>query len=107
MDTITRDELQAKRERDDDFVLVNVLSAEQFAEEHIPGSVNIPLDQLEDEAPERLATDDDIVVYCASPSCQASPKAAQRLEAMGFENVADYEGGLSDWKDGGLPTESS
>lgn len=107
MDTITREELQARREAGDEFALVNVLSAEQFAEEHIPGSVNVPLDRLEDEAPEMFDLDDEIVVYCASPSCQASPKAAQKLEAMGFENVVDYEGGLSDWKEGGLPTESS
>lgn len=106
MDTITRDELKAKLERDDDFTLVNVLSREQFEEAHIPGSINIPLDQLEDEAPERFDETDEIVVYCASPSCQASPKAAKKLTEMGFSNVQDYEGGLSDWQEA-FDTESS
>jgi hypothetical protein len=34
-----------------------------------------------------------------------SPRAACRLEAFGFENVYDYELGISDWKAAGLPLE--
>jgi len=43
-----------------------------------------------------------IVVYCASDTCDASPKAAKRLEKMGYENVIDYPGGKKDWAEGGL-----
>ncbi|MDY6769783.1 MAG: rhodanese-like domain-containing protein [Candidatus Nanohaloarchaea archaeon] len=106
VDTISRTELKEKMDGGDEFVLVNVLSPEQFEEEHIPGSINIPLDQVEQEFPERFDRDEDIVVYCASESCQASPKAAEKLESMGFTNVADYEGGLADWKER-FETESS
>lgn len=106
VDTLTRDELKEKMDAGDDFALVNVLSEEQFEQEHIPGSINIPLDQVEEEFPRRFDEDDDIVVYCASHSCQASPKAAEKLEAMGFTDVKDYEGGLSDWKEQ-YETESS
>lgn len=104
MDTITRDGLR-ERQDDDSVTVVNVLSQEQFEKSHIPGSINIPLDRLEDEAPERLDREGDIVVYCASESCQASPKAAKKLESMGFQHVQDYEGGLADWQDAGLPTD--
>lgn len=99
VETITREELKEKMDSGDEFALVNVLSSEQFEREHIPGSINIPLDQVEQEFPEQFEEGDDIVVYCASPSCQASPKAAQKLESMGFTNVKDYEDGLSDWKE--------
>lgn len=99
VDTIARDALKEKLDNGEEFTLVNVLSAEQFEDEHIPGSINIPLDQLADEAEDRFDKDDEIIVYCASPSCQASPKAAKKLESLGFTNVADYEGGLTDWKD--------
>ena len=34
-----------------------------------------------------------------------SPRAACRLEALGFETVLDYELGIADWKAAGLPTE--
>jgi rhodanese-related sulfurtransferase len=107
MKTITREQLEQKRENDEDFTLVNVLTTEQFEQEHIPDSVNIPMDQAENVFPDRFDSSDDIVVYCASETCQASPKAAKKLEAMGFTNVKDYEGGLADWKDAGLPTASA
>lgn len=32
---------------------------------------------------------------------------AARLEAMGYENVKDYAGGLTAWKDAGHPTEGT
>ncbi len=99
VDTISRSELKEKMDRGDDFTLVNVLSEDDFEEEHIPGSINVPLDEVEEEFPRQFDRDEDIVVYCASESCQASPKAAEKLESMGFTNVADYEGGLADWKE--------
>src|ERR671935_3069317 len=34
-----------------------------------------------------------------------SPRAAWRLEALGFEEVYDYEAGKQDWAAMGLPTE--
>ncbi|MDY6765802.1 MAG: rhodanese-like domain-containing protein [Candidatus Nanohaloarchaea archaeon] len=99
VDTISREGLKEKMDSGDGFALVNVLSEDQFEQEHIPGSINIPLDEVEEEFPRQFDRDDDIVVYCASESCQASPKAAEKLESMGFTNVADYEGGLADWKE--------
>lgn len=107
METITRDELKEKLDSNEDLHLVNVLSRENFEEQHIPGSINIPMDQLEDEARDRFDEDDEIVVYCASESCQASPKAAKLLANMGFDNVKDYEGGMKDWADAGLDVASA
>lgn len=106
MDTITRDELLELREGDEDFYLVNVLSVSQFEEGHIPGSICIPLDHLEDVAPDKFEEDDTIVVYCASESCQASPKAAELLDSLGFTDVRDYEEGLKGWKEAGLDVET-
>ncbi|MDQ6729651.1 MAG: CBS domain-containing protein [Actinomycetota bacterium] len=36
-----------------------------------------------------------------------SPRAAWRLEALGFEQVADYVGGKADWLGHGLPREGT
>jgi hypothetical protein len=36
-----------------------------------------------------------------------SPRAACRLEQLGFERVYDYVGGIADWKAAGLPVEGS
>ena len=43
--------------------LVEVLPAEEYAEEHIAGAMNIPLKELRREA-DGIARSDPIVVYC-------------------------------------------
>lgn len=106
MDTISTEELAEKIENQEEFVLVDVLSEDHFAEGHLPGAINIPLDTIAEEATEQLDRDQEIVVYCASESCQASPKAAKKLEAMGFKNVRDYEPGLKGWKESGHKVEA-
>ena len=44
--------------------LVEVLPAEEYEEEHLPGALRIPLRELGTEAPRRLAADRPVVVYC-------------------------------------------
>ena len=83
-------------------LIVNVLSAESYAEAHIKGSINIPLTDL----PEKAATLDKeqkIVVYCANYMCHASTQAAKLLGNLGFKDVSDYKGGIDEWKKAGLP----
>lgn len=107
-DTIDRNELEQLLAREapnnDDpetgYALVNVLGKEAFEKEHIPGSINIPQGE-EEHFEHRFDKDKKIVVYCASPECDASPKAARALVERGFTEVVDYEGGMSDWKQGG------
>jgi rhodanese-related sulfurtransferase len=47
----------------------------------------------------------EIVVYCASRSCQNSHVAAAKLSQMGYANVAVYAGGKQDWSEAGLPVD--
>jgi rhodanese-related sulfurtransferase len=87
--------------------LIDVLSEEHFEEEHIPGAINIPLDRIASEAIEKFDKDEEIVVYCKDEDCGASPKAAEKLEKLGFRNVKDFEGGLKTWKEAGNEIQSS
>ena len=45
--------------------LVEVLPASEYAEDHLPGAINLPLRRLEQEATEVLDRSRAIVVYCA------------------------------------------
>ncbi len=45
--------------------LVEVLPAEEYAREHLPGAVNLPLQHLEAQALSTLDRARPIVVYCA------------------------------------------
>jgi rhodanese-related sulfurtransferase len=60
--TIDRDELQWLV--DQGAQLVEVLPQEEYREEHLPGSINIPLRRIDGEAGERLDPARPVVVYC-------------------------------------------
>jgi rhodanese-related sulfurtransferase len=44
--------------------LVEVLPANEYAEDHLPGAVNLPLRRLEQQATEVLDRQRAVVVYC-------------------------------------------
>jgi rhodanese-related sulfurtransferase len=60
---IGREELRQLR-RDEHARLVEVLPADEFDDEHLPGAVNIPLRTLDRETAESLDPLRPVVVYC-------------------------------------------
>ncbi len=67
--TITRDDLKAKLDRKDKFLLVETLPENAYHHAHLPGAINLPPDRVKDLAPGLLPDKAaDIVVYCASPT---------------------------------------
>lgn len=103
MKPIKKEDLKDMIDEEEEFELINVLGEEAFEKKHIPGSVNIPVDDdFEDKIKQRYPDKDTkIVVYCASFECKASPKAAEKLDEMGYTDVYDYEGGVKDWEEAG------
>lgn len=81
-----------------DVVLLDVRTASEFQEGHIPGAINI--DQSQDDFIEKAKTalpaDKSIAVYCRSGRRSAS--ASNRLAAEGFRCV-NLKGGIMAWKD--------
>jgi rhodanese-related sulfurtransferase len=66
METIAHDELKAKVDRGDDFVLVETLPRWMFDHAHLPGAINIPPEQLRALASRFLPDKNkEIIVYCA------------------------------------------
>jgi rhodanese-related sulfurtransferase len=44
--------------------LVEVLPADEYDEEHLPGAINIPLKEIDRVAPNRLGRNAPVIVYC-------------------------------------------
>ncbi len=82
--------------------LVEVLPADEFEELHIEGAINIPLKQLDADSVGRLDRARPVVVYCWDALCDMSPRAAVRLEQLGFD-AYDYALSKVDWMAHGLP----
>ena len=105
MQTINAKTLEEKTRSSEEVLVINTLDAEHFDKTHIPGSVNIPqaADNFVSEVEKTAGRKDrEIVVYCASESCDSSTKAAGKLNEAGFTNVKDFEGGAEGWKEAGL-----
>jgi rhodanese-related sulfurtransferase len=82
-------------------LLVDVRTPEEFASGHIPGAVNIPLQELEGRLAE-VPTDSPVVVYCRSGN--RSAQAADLLQEAGYTQIYDL-GGIAAWQAQGLPVQ--
>ena len=66
--TISRDELLARLE-DRALVILDVMPKETYADGHIPGSINLPLAEIEAKACQLISSlSQEIAVYCAGPT---------------------------------------
>ena len=102
-------ELKRKIDNKDqeDFVVVEVLGPDSFAEFHLPGAVNVPVDDTF-EANIQTAVPDKhkpVAVYCRDIECHASAKAIRRMELLGYTNLFEYHMGKDGWKAAGMPVE--
>ncbi len=102
-ETVSSEELKSLIERGEKFVLLNALDRNSFEKGHIPGSINIPVERIESEAPGLMNKDELIIAYSRGPLCGASSVAADKLKTIGFRNVMRYRGGVEEWKEAGYP----
>jgi rhodanese-related sulfurtransferase len=89
--------------------MVIVIDArKQFAyeKEHIPGSINIPHRNMNEETTAGLDRNILYVTYCDGIGCNASTKGALNLAKLGF-NVRELIGGIEWWKLDGYATEGT
>ena len=97
---VARNQLQARLAANPALVLLEALPEKYYNDWHLPGARHFPHDQARALAPDVVPEKDaEIVVYCASKTCQNSHVAANVLRQMGYGNVAVYAGGKEDWKE--------
>ena len=84
--------------------LLDVREPVEHAEEHIEGSQLIPLGQIEHRASE-IDRSRPLVITCRSG--KRGGEAVKKLQALGFTNLHNLEGGILAWKAAGLPVSRS
>lgn len=88
--------------------LLEVLPADAYRTEHLPGARNVPLPELTPEAAHReLDPERPVIVYCYDNECDLSARGAARLEAFGFRSVFDYRSSKVAWLAAGRPVEGT
>jgi hydroxyacylglutathione hydrolase len=84
--------------------VLDVRSANEWTEGHLPGATHIPLGYLSARLAE-IPRDKPVVVQCQSGG--RSSIAASILERAGFHDVTNLTGGLGAWTASGLPLEEA
>lgn len=85
----------AMMEKEQEYILLDVRTPEEFREKHIPGAINIANETIgTEEIPELPDKDQLILVYCRSGN--RSKQASEKLAALGYTNVVEF-GGINDW----------
>lgn len=99
---LTPEEVRTRLESGAAPLVVDLRKPVEFKVGHIPGAINIPLDELEQHIDE-LRHEHGVLIYCinGSRTRQAEPVL---LEA-GIENLYHLEGAFYGWIQGGLPIE--
>jgi len=100
LEPIGRDDL-LRRAQAGDVVVLDVRPTEEYTAGHIPGSMSVPLTDLEEHM-QQLPAGVDVVAYCRGPYCVMAPEAITRLRAAGFTALR-LEGGFPEWRRAGLP----
>ncbi len=98
--SISADELRAKIERDEDFVLLDVREMNEFEKSKLEDRrvCSLPLSRLRISESD-IPHDKELICFCQLG--MRSYDACRTLEGMGFDNVKYLEGGLRFWSEGG------
>ncbi len=87
-------ELEERRRRGDDLVLVDVREPREWEIAHLPGARLIPLAHLPERVSE-LDTSRELVLYCHTG--QRSARALEFLRQAGFRKLKNLRGGIDAW----------
>lgn len=97
--TISADELETALDGEHPPVLIITLPRKAHEAKHVPGSVTVPVDDIDRVDTHVPNKNEPIMVYCANANWTAAPK----LEEMGDPNVSDFEKGYAGWREADYP----
>jgi rhodanese-related sulfurtransferase len=96
------DDVKARLDRGDKFLLLDVREESEYAKDHLPGAIHLGKGIIERDIEERvpdLATP--LVLYCGGG--YRSALAADSLQKMGYTNVLSMDGGIRGWREKRFP----
>ena len=92
---VASDEAQRMMAENTNYIILDVRTAGEYTDGHIPNAINIPNESIHTTPPKELPDKaQKIFVYCRSGA--RSQPAAQKLANMGYTNIVEM-GGIKDW----------
>ena len=92
---ITMEEAVTMLEEETGYTILDVRTAQEYSEKHIPGAINIANESIgTEDIPELPDKDQLILVYCRSGN--RSKQASEKLVKLGYTNIVEI-GGINGW----------
>ena len=92
---VNAEEADSMMEEESGYIILDVRTAEEYSEKHIPGAINIPNETIgSEDIPELPDKEQLILVYCRSGN--RSKQASEKLVKLGYTNIVEF-GGINDW----------
>ena len=92
---ITMEEAITMMEEETGYIILDVRTAQEYSEKHIPGAINIANESIGTEDISELPDKDQLIlVYCRSGN--RSKQASEKLVKLGYTNIIEI-GGINSW----------
>ena len=92
---VNAEEAATMMEEENGYIILDVRTAQEYSEKHIPGAINIPNETIgTEDIPELPDKEQLILVYCRSGN--RSKQASEKLVKLGYTNIVEF-GGINDW----------
>ncbi|MDG2088566.1 MAG: rhodanese-like domain-containing protein [Arenicellaceae bacterium] len=97
--------LQLPQLQRSDHIIIDVSTNSEFAKGHLPGALNLPLEELQ-KNPSKLNKHKNKNLIFTCPNGNKSITAGKCLKKLGFEKLYHLSGGLTAWERESFPIES-
>jgi rhodanese-related sulfurtransferase len=98
---VTIDDVKAKLDRSEKFLLIDVREESEYAADHLPGAIHLGKGIIERDVEERVPDQNTpLVLYCGGGF--RSALAADNLQKMGYTQVFSMDGGIRGWREKGF-----
>ena len=92
---VNAEEADSMMEEESGYIILDVRTAQEYSEKHIPGAINIPNETIgTEDIPELPDKEQLILIYCRSGN--RSKQASEKLVKLGYTNIVEF-GGINDW----------
>lgn len=92
---ITMQEAVDMMEKEENYIILDVRTEQEYAAGHIPGAILLPNETIGTEPIPQLPDKDQLImVYCRSGN--RSKQASDKLVKLGYTNIVEF-GGINSW----------
>ncbi len=93
--SITMEDAATLLEAENDYIILDVRTEQEYFTGHIPGAMCIPNEDIDETVVELLPDQEHVIfVYCRSGN--RSKEASEKLANLGYTNIVEI-GGVKDW----------